>query len=168
MRDGPGPACERPPGRYLRPDGGATVRPAGVKFTADQAAITQDLGWDGDGKREKEPGVLDAVMVGTEWFGAPQAGDAIVVIAADMEGNRKANAKQVAKALERRPYSDVRVGAGARGRSKAAWRPGTHDLNHPPRDWRYTQPLVGEIVYDTGDEHFFPLTSTAEAWCLSP
>ncbi len=35
-----------------------------VKFTADHAAITQALSQPGDGKRGKDPGVLDTVMVG--------------------------------------------------------------------------------------------------------
>ena len=52
-----------------------------VKFTEDRSAISQALGQPGDGKRGKEPGVLDTVMVGIEWFGTPQPGDAIVVMA---------------------------------------------------------------------------------------
>jgi hypothetical protein len=49
-----------------------------------------------DNGKEKELGV----MAGMEWFGAPQLGDSIVVMAADMEGNHKTNAKLVARALE--------------------------------------------------------------------
>ena len=70
-----------------------------VKFTEDRSAISQALGQPGDGKRGKEPGVLDTVMTGIEWFGMPQPGDAIVVIASELEGNHKANARMVAKAL---------------------------------------------------------------------
>src|SRR5579884_425574 len=70
------------------------------KFTADHAALLQGLEQTGENKRGKDSGVLDTVMVGIEWFGAPQPGDSIVVIAADLEGNHKTNPKQVAKALE--------------------------------------------------------------------
>src|SRR4051812_28493574 len=64
-----------------------------VKFTEDRTAIRQALEQPGDGKRGKDPGVLDTVMVGIEWFGAPQPGDSIVVIAADMQGSHKTNAR---------------------------------------------------------------------------
>jgi hypothetical protein len=126
-----------------------------VDFTSDKRAITQAI--EDRGKPEgKEPGVLDAVMAGIDRFGKPQTGDAIVVIAAELEGNHKANAKSVAKALEEHhirmfglalgPVSTRNVAAGGTVTSTT-----TQGL-------AYTTPLTGGITYNTGDEHFFPLT----------
>lgn len=71
-----------------------------VKFTSDHGAISQALTQLGEGSRGKDPSVMDTIMAGIPWFGVPQSGDAIVVIAANMEGGRKTNAKAVANALE--------------------------------------------------------------------
>jgi hypothetical protein len=68
----------------------------------DQALDESDVAMSSQDRlrlRAKDPSVLDTIMAGTQWFGSPQAGDAIVVIAANMEGGRKTNAKTVAKAL---------------------------------------------------------------------
>lgn len=128
-----------------------------VKFTTDRTAITSELAWDGGANGGKEPGVLDAVMTGIEWFGTPQSGDAIVVIAADMEGNRRANAKQVAKALE---DGHIRMFGLALGpvqtKNSVAGGVVTSTLS---QGLAYTTPLVGDTVYITGDEHFYPLTT---------
>jgi len=126
-----------------------------IEFTNDRKAITQAM--EGSGKQEgKEPGVLDAVLAGIERFGTPQAGDAIVVMAAELEGNRKANPKMVAQALREHhirmfglalgPVSTRNVAAGGTVTSTT-----TQGL-------AYTTPLTGGITYNTGDEHFFPLT----------
>jgi hypothetical protein len=130
-----------------------------VKFTADHAAITQALNQEGDGRRGKEPGTLDTVMVGIEWFGAPQPGDAIVVIAADLEGNHRSNAKLVARALEN---NHIRLFGLALGpvetRNSVASSTMTSTTS---QGLAYTTPLVGEGSYSTGDEHFFPLTTNS-------
>jgi hypothetical protein len=130
-----------------------------VKFTADHGAITQALNQAGDGKRGKDSGVLDTVMVGIEWFGAPQPGDAIVVIAADLEGNHKTNAKLVAKALE---TNHIRMFGLALGpvQTKSSVAGGTM-TSTISQGLAYTTPGVGDFVYDTGDEHFFPLTTNS-------
>jgi hypothetical protein len=130
-----------------------------VKFTADHAAITQALNQAGDGKRGKDSGVLDTVMVGIEWFGAPQPGDAIVVIAADLEGNHKSNARLVAKALE---DNHIRMFGLALGpvQTKSSVAGGTM-TSTISQGLAYTTPGVGDFVYDTGDEHFFPLTTNS-------
>lgn len=137
-----------------------------VKFTADHTAITQALSLYGDGKREKEPGVLDVLMVGTEWFGAPQAGDAIVVIAADLEGNRKANARQVARALS---DAHIRMFGLALGPVETKNSVATSSVTTASsQGLALAQPVVGEIVYDTGDEHFYPLTSNSGGLVFVP
>jgi hypothetical protein len=130
-----------------------------VKFTADHAAITQALNQAGDGRRGKDSGVLDTVMVGIEWFGPPQPGDAIVVIAADLEGNHRSNAKLVAKALE---DNHIRMFGLALGpvQTKSSVAGGTM-TSTISQGLAYTTPGVGDFVYDTGDEHFFPLTTNS-------
>jgi hypothetical protein len=136
-----------------------------VKFTEDHAAIIQALGQLGEGKRGKEPGVLDTVLVGIEWFGPPQPGDAIVVMAADMEGNRRANTRMVAKVLQ---DSHIRMFGLALGpvetKNSVA---GGFMTSTMSQGLAQSEPLVGEIVYNTGDEHFFPLTTNSGGLVLS-
>jgi hypothetical protein len=136
-----------------------------VKFAEDRSAISQALGQPGDGKRGKEPGVLDTVMAGIEWFGTPQPGDAIVVIASELEGNRKANAKLVAKALH---DSHIRMFGLALGPVETKNSVASHLMTSTTsQGLAETQPLVGSILYDTGDEHFFPLTTNSGGLVLS-
>jgi hypothetical protein len=136
-----------------------------VKFTEDHSAISQALGQPGDGKRGKEPGVLDTVMAGIEWFGTPQPGDAIVVIASELEGNRKANAKMVAKALH---DSHIRMFGLALGPVETKNSVASHMITSTTsQGLAEAQPLVGSILYETGDEHFFPLTTNSGGLVLS-
>lgn len=136
-----------------------------VKFTADHAAIKQALNQAGDGKRGKDAGVLDTVMVGIEWFGAPQPGDAIVVIAADLEGNHRSNAKLVAKALEDNHIRMFGLALGpVQTKSSVAGGMVTSTIS---QGLAYTTPGVGDFVYDTGDEHFFPLTANSGGLVMS-
>jgi hypothetical protein len=136
-----------------------------VKFTEDHSAISQALGQPGDGKRGKEPGVLDTVMTGIEWFGTPQPGDAIVVIASELEGNRKANAKMVAKALH---DSHIRMFGLALGPVETKNSVASHMITSTTsQGLAEAQPLVGSILYETGDEHFFPLTTNSGGLVLN-
>lgn len=123
-----------------------------VSFTSDHNAIAQSVGASGENKQ----GVLDAVMVGIEMFGAPQSGDAIVVIAVELEGNHKANAKMVAKALEEHHVRmfGLALGPVATKNSVA----GSTVTSTTSQGLAWTTPGVGNFVYNTGDEHFFPLT----------
>jgi hypothetical protein len=126
-----------------------------VKFTADRPAITLALGADGGGKNGKEPGVLDSVMEGIEWFESPQSGDAIVVMAADMEGNHKTNAKLVARALEER---HIRMFGLALGPVTTKNTIAGETVTNASMGLAYSRPLVGDLAYTTGDDNFFPLT----------
>jgi len=136
-----------------------------VKFTEDRSAINQALGQPGDGKRGKEPGVLDTVMTGIEWFGTPQPGDAIVVMASDLECNRKANARMVAKALH---DGHIRMFGLALGPVATKNSVASHFMTSTTsQGLAEAQPLVGSILYDTGDEHFFPLTTNSGGLVLS-
>ena len=136
-----------------------------VKFTTDRSAISQALEQPGDGKRGKEPGVLDTVMVGIEWFGTPQPGDSIVVMASELEGNRKANARMVAKALH---DSHIRMFGLALGPVETKNSVASHFMTSTTsQGLAEAQPLVGSILYETGDEHFFPLTTNSGGLVLS-
>jgi hypothetical protein len=136
-----------------------------VKFTEDRTAIRQALEQPGEGKRGKEPGVLDTVMVGIEWFGPPQPGDAIVVIAADTEGSRKANARMVAKALQDNHIRMFGLALGpVQTKSSVA---GGFTTAASSQGLAQAEPLVGELVYQTGDEIFFPLTTNSGGLVLS-
>jgi len=126
-----------------------------VDFTSDRRPITEAMGWS-DSKEVKEPGVLDSVMAGIQRFGAPQSGDAIVVIAADLEGNHKANAKMVAKALEEHHIRMFGLALGpVTTRSSVA---GGSMTSTTSQGLAWTTPATGDVIYNSGDEHFFPLT----------
>jgi hypothetical protein len=136
-----------------------------VKFTQDLTAISQALGAPGDGKRGKEPGVLDTVMTGIEWFGTPQPGDAIVVIASELEGNHKANEKMVAKALH---DNHIRMFGLALGPVQTQNTVASHFVTSTvSQGLAEEQPLVGSGIYATGDPHFFPLTTNSGGLVLS-
>ena len=124
-------------------------------FTKDRRVLSEAIGG-GDNKEVKDRGVLDAVMAGIEHFGAPQNGDAIVVIAADLEGNHKSNARMVAKALEEHR---IRLFGLALGpvTTKSSVAGGTM-TSTTSQGLAWTTPGVGDVIYNTGDEHFFPLT----------
>jgi len=133
----------------------------GVKFGEDRSKLVQALDQAGDSNGGKDAGlgVLDAVMEGIESFGDPQSGDAIVVIAADMEKNHKANAKTVAKALDQHHIRMFGLALGpVTARSSVA---GGSITSTTSQGLAWTKPLVGAINYDTGDENFFPLTTNS-------
>ena len=130
-----------------------------VKFTADHAAITQALNQFGEGK-SKDPGVLDVVMTGIEWFvGEPKSGDAILLITADTEGNHKANAKQVAKALADNHIRMFGLALGPVQTKSSVTSSSMTSTTSQGLAW--TKPIVGEGVYLTGDENFYPLTANS-------
>jgi hypothetical protein len=128
-----------------------------VKFTADRSAIRAALGWDNgpDNGKEKELGVLDGVMAGMEWFGTPQLGDSIVVMAADLEGNHKANARLVASALEEK---HIRMFGLALGPVTTKNSLKGETITNASMGMAYSRPEVGDATYTTGDDNFFPLT----------
>jgi hypothetical protein len=128
-----------------------------VKFTADRSAIRAALGWDdgSDNGKEKELGVLDGVMAGMEWFGTPQLGDSIVVMAADLEGNHKTNARLVASALEEKR---IRMFGLALGPVTTKNSLKGETITNASMGMAYSRPEVGDATYTTGDDNFFPLT----------
>lgn len=136
-----------------------------VKFTADRSAIKLALGWDNaPGGKEKELGVLDGVMEGMEWFGAPQSGDSIVVMAADMEGNHKTNTKLVARALEEK---HIRMFGLALGPVTTKSSLAGETVTNASMGLAYSRPAVGDATYTTGDDNFFPLTVNSGGMVLA-
>src|SRR6266853_1851696 len=130
-----------------------------IKFTSDKSAITLAVGWNGGNRTGKATGVLDSVMEGIEWFGAPQAGDAIVVIAADTEGNHKTNAKLVGKALEEHHIRMFGLALGPVATKNVM--AGGSMTSTTSQGLAWTTPGAGDFVYSTGDEHFYPLTTNS-------
>lgn len=125
-----------------------------VKFGEERAAFLQALPQEGDARHGKEIGVLDAVMQGIDLFGDQKPGDSIIVIAADLEGNHSTNAKRVGKALQEHRLRMFGLALGpvstknatVSGQSTTAW------------GLALATPATGSMIYDTGDEDFYPLT----------
>jgi hypothetical protein len=136
-----------------------------VKFTEDRAAIREALNQPGEGRRGKDPSVLDTVMVGIEWFGPPQPGDSIVVIAADMQGSHKATPKMVAKALHDNHIRMFGLALGpVQTKSSVA---GGFTTSASSQGLAQSEPLVGALIYEMGDENFFPLTTNSGGLVMS-
>jgi hypothetical protein len=125
-----------------------------VKFGEQRAAFLEALPQEGDAWHGKEAGVLDAVMQAIGLFGQQKPGDSIIVIAADLEGNHSTNAKRVAKALQEHHVRMFGLALGlvstrnaaVSGQSTTAW------------GLALTTPVTGDVIYDTGDQDFYPLT----------
>jgi hypothetical protein len=128
-----------------------------AKFGEERANLTSVLAQEVDSKSGATVGALDALMEGMQWFGAPANGDAIVVIAAELEGSHKANPKAVAKALAEHRIRMFGLALGPVA-TKSLVAGGTM-TSTTSQGLAYTTPGIGDIVYNTGDENFFPLTS---------
>src|SRR5260221_2277738 len=106
---------------------------------------------------QAEDGIRDHCVTGVQTCALP--------ISTDMEGNRKANARMVAKALH---DSHIRMFGLALGpvetKNSVA---GGFVTSTTSQGLAQSEPLVGEIVYNTGDEHFFPLTTNSGGLVLS-
>lgn len=125
-----------------------------VKFTDDRSKIVDAL--ESNTTTGKDRGVLDAVSDAIEWFSDPHPGDAVLLISASTEGNHKTNAKQLAKALSAHHIRFFGLALGpvmTRNLTREAVMTSTTS-----QGMAYTQAGVGDFVYDTGDEDFYPLT----------
>jgi hypothetical protein len=135
-----------------------------VKFGEDRAGLVRALLPEGGADHKKE-GVLDAMMEGIEWFSGQQPGDAIVLIAADLDGNHKANAKTVAKAAA---DHHLRVFGLALGpvitQSTVA---GGSMTSTTSQGLAYAKPATGDVLVQQGDEHFFPLVTNGGGLLLA-
>ncbi|HSM86441.1 MAG TPA: hypothetical protein VLT16_09835 [Candidatus Limnocylindrales bacterium] len=129
--------------------------PRVVNFGADHDAILEAVPQDSTSKAPKS-GALDAVMQALGMFGASKPGDAIILLAAGLEGNRTTDTKKTAKALAEHhvrlfglalgPISTRNVTAGGMATSTVS------------TGLALVTPGIGLLVYDTGDEDFNPLT----------
>lgn len=125
-----------------------------IKFGEDHAAFIAALPEDPESQHGKEQGVLDAVIQAIKLFGDAKPGDSIVVMAADLEGSRTTNAKKVASALEEHQIRLFGLALGPvstknmalSGQTTTAW------------GLANSQSAVGDFIYDTGDQDFYPLT----------
>ncbi len=125
-----------------------------VKFGEERSALSAAVNSEGTGSHGKDLGVMDAILQGIDMFGQGKQGDSIIVMAYDLEGNHGANAKRVAKALEDHhvrlfglslgPVSTRNIAAS--GQATTAWGLAT------------ATSAAGDMVFDTGDDNFYPLT----------
>jgi hypothetical protein len=135
-----------------------------VKFGENRSGLAQALSQSGSG-HGKDWGVLDAVLEGIDWFSEPRPGDAIVVIAADLDGNHKASPKTVAKALGDHHIRMFGLALGlVTTKSTVATRTVTSTVS---QGLAQTTPLTGAVMLATGDENFFPLTANSGGLLLS-
>ena len=125
-----------------------------VKFGEERSALSAAINDEGMGRHDKELGVMDAIVQAVDMFGESKPGDAIIVMAYDLEGNHGTNAKKVAKALEDHHVRLFGLALGlvgmknmaTSGQSTTAWGLST------------ATSAVGDVVYETGDPDFYPLT----------
>lgn len=134
-----------------------------VKFGEEKSAFVEALPAEDESRHGKEQGVLDAVMQAIPLFGDSKPGDSIVVIAADLGGNRGTNARQVASVLEQHHIRMFGLALGLvstknmalSGQTTTAW------------GLAEAQTAVGDVIYETGDTDFYPLTRNSGGLVLS-
>jgi hypothetical protein len=134
-----------------------------VNFGEQKSAFLDALPGEDVSRHGKEQGVLDAVMQAIPLFSGSKPGDSIVVIAADLGGNRGTNAKQVANALEQHHVRMFGLALGLvstknmalSGQTTTAW------------GLAEAQSAVGDVIYETGDTDFYPLTRNSGGLVLS-
>jgi hypothetical protein len=143
-----------------------TARGSGgaLKFGEDRAGIMHALMPEAGSDHKKE-GVLDALMQGIEWFDGSRPGDAIVLIAADLDGNHKTNSKTVAKAVADRHIRMFGLALGpVIAKSTVAGGSMTSTIS---QGLAYTKPLTGAVLVQEGDENFYPLVVNSGGLLLS-
>jgi hypothetical protein len=136
-----------------------------VKFGEDRASIAGALASpEADPARSKE-GVLDALLEGIEWFSGSQPGDAVVLIAADLDGNHKANSKSAAKALADHHLRMFGLALGpVVASSTVATKMVTSSVS---QGLAYATPLTGQQVMQEGDTNYFPLVTNSGGLLLA-
>jgi hypothetical protein len=125
-----------------------------VKFGEDRSGLLDAL--DSNSNTGTARGVLDAVLEGIEWFSDSRPGDAIVMITASTEGNHKTNARSLARALAGHHIRLFGLALGpimTRNPTKEGVVTSTTS-----QGMAYATAGVGDLVYDTGDQDFYPLT----------
>lgn len=133
-----------------------------VKFGEDRKTIVEALPQEALAGKVQNAGVLDAVMQGMEMFGSPQPGDAIIVIAADLEGNKTTSPRKVAKTLHDHHVRMFGLALGpvsARNVSASGQTTTPYGLA--------TGTATGDVVYETGDQDYYPLSHDSGGLVLS-
>jgi len=103
--------------------------------------------------------VLDAVMEGIESFGEPRVGDAIVIVAAGHGREPQSQLQKRGGSPGEASHTHVRSGAwpGERKKQCRQWDRHVYGIARLAQ----VTPGVGSIVYETGDDNFFPLTTNS-------
>jgi hypothetical protein len=128
-----------------------TVKPGSDREAVKKAleVLANAAAENGDGSL----GPLDAVMEAAGWFEQPQLGDAIVVMAADLEGNHKTNSRSIAKLLLDRRIRLFGVALGFLQLSNSV----TSGMTLDRDGFGYRQP--GMPLHNVeGDPNFLPLS----------
>jgi hypothetical protein len=126
-----------------------------VKFELGRDAIKEALRDLSGDPREKTTnlGPLDAVEQGIEWLGAPKTGDAIFLMAMDLDGNHKTNRKKIAQELEEHHIRLFGIAFGFVNLANSV----KSRLTTTHLGLGIAEPLVGEQLMNTGEENFYPL-----------
>ncbi len=133
-----------------------------VKFGEDRSRIPGALV---EGSNHSKQGVLDALMEAMDWFAGSQPGDAVILIAADLDGNHKTNAKAAAKAVAAR---HLRLFGLALGPVVAQSTVATSTMTSTTsQGLAYSTPMTGELLVESGDTNFYPLVSNSGGLLLS-
>jgi hypothetical protein len=125
-----------------------------VKFGEERSALTAAVNEEGAAPHGKDVGVMDAIVQAVDMFGESKPGDAIIVIAYDLEGNHTANAKKVAKALEEHKVRMFGLAIGPVSTRNIS----TSGQTTTAYGLATATSAAGDLVFDTGDDNFYPLT----------
>ncbi len=133
-----------------------------MNFGEDRKSILDAIPQEAPAGKIQNPGVLDAVAKALEMFGAPEPGDAVIVIAQDMEGNKTSSPRKLAKALHDHHVRMFGLALGpVSARNIVASGQTMTSLGLS------TGSVAGELVYDTGDQDYYPLTRDSGGMVLS-
>jgi hypothetical protein len=136
-----------------------------IKFGEDRAAIARALASPEVDPARSKGGVLDALVEGAGWFSGSKPGDAVVLIAGDLDGNHKANAKTAAKTLA---DHHLRVFGLAVGPVTVASTVATKTVTSSvSQGMAYSTPLIGQQVMDDGDTNYYPLVTNSGGLLLT-
>jgi hypothetical protein len=126
-----------------------------VKFDQGREAlkdVLQDL--NSDPRDKPSPfGVLDAVEQGIEWMGTPKPGDAIFLMAMDLEGNHKTNPRKTTQLLHEHHIRLFSIALGFVNLANSV--KATQAMTH--LGMGLAEPLVGGVLYDNGEQNLYPM-----------
>lgn len=131
-----------------------------VQFSRDHEALLQALATE-DATAPNKNGVLDAIQRAVDVFGAPQPGDAIIAIAADLGGRHSVSPAALAKTLQQRRIRLFGIALGPVARHFG----GSDTINYFQGA---NSPLSTVWISSSqgGDQHFHPLTLASGGFVL--